>query len=125
MQGYEAAFKYKLIYIMAIHDEAHEGYLKIGETTLASTLSPSQLPPNCDDLNGAAHSRIRDYTKTALTDYELLYTEIAIRFAKMNDGTQMPITFSDKDIHDVLARSGYDCRRFPDTDRIPNGTPSN
>jgi len=117
VQGYEAAFKYKLIYIIAIHDDAHKGYLKIGEATLSSNLGPTQLSPNCEDLNGAAHNRIKEYTKTALIKYELLYTELAVRFAKMDDGTQMPIPFSDKDIHDVLARSGYDCRRFPDTDR--------
>ena len=51
MAGYEAAFKYKLIYIMAIHDVDHAGYLKIGDATLASALGPSQLPPNCELLN--------------------------------------------------------------------------
>lgn len=102
---------------MEIHNDTHKGYLKIGEATLSSNLGPTQLPPNCADLNGAAHNRIKEYTKTALIDYELLYTELAVRFAQMDDGTKMPIPFSDKDIHDVLARSGYDCRRFPDTDR--------
>lgn len=117
MQGYEATFKYKLIYIIAIHDDTHKGYLKIGEATLSSNRGPTQLPPNCEDLNAAAHNRIKEYTKTALIEYELLYTELAVRFAQMDDCTQMPIPFSDKDIHDVLSRSGYDCRRFPDTDR--------
>lgn len=114
---YEDAFKYKLIYIMAIHDVDHDGYFKIGEATLASKLSPAQLPPMCDALNGAANNRIREYTRTALVPYELLYTELAVRFADMDDGTKMPVVFKDTDIHDVLARSGYDCRRFPDTDR--------
>lgn len=117
MQSYEDAFKYKLIYIMAIHDDDHEGYLKIGEASLASVLGPAQLLPNCDALNGAAHNRIKEYTKTALIQYELLHTELAVRFSTMADGTQMPITFKDTDIHDVLARSGYACRKFPDTDR--------
>lgn len=117
MAGYEAAFKYKLIYIMAIYDDDHEGYLKIGDATLASTLGPSQLPPNCELLNTAAHERIKKYTKTALTSYKLLYTELALRFTKMADGTGMPNPFRDEDIHDVLARSGYLCKRFPDTDR--------
>ncbi len=79
MKGYEAAFKFKLIYIMAIHDDAHKGYLKIGEATLSSNCGPTQLPPNCDDLNGAAHNRIKEFTKTALVKYELLYTELAVR----------------------------------------------
>ncbi len=117
MAGYEAAFKYKLIYIMAIHDVDHAGYLKIGDATLASALGPSQLPPNCELLNVAAHERIKQYTKTALTSYELLYTELALRFTQMADGTSMPNPFRDEDIHDVLARSGYPCKRFPDTDR--------
>ena len=73
MTDYEAAFKYKLIYIMAIYDNDHEGYLKIGDATLASTLGPSQLLPNCELLNEAAHDRIKQYTKTELTRYYLLY----------------------------------------------------
>jgi len=115
--SYEDAFKYKLIYIMAIDDDNHKGYLKIGEASLASTLGPAQLLPNCDALNGSAHNRIKEYTKTALIPYQLLHTEIAVRFSKMADGTTMPVTFKDTDIHDVLARSGYLCKRFPDTDR--------
>lgn len=117
MQMYEDAFKYKLIYIMTIHDSDHEGYMKVGEASLASSLGPTQLPPNCDALNGAAHDRIKEYTKTALVKYELLHTELAVRFATMGDGTSMPIVFHDTDIHDVLARSGYLCKKFPDTDR--------
>lgn len=117
MAGYEAAFKYKLIYIMTIYDDEHKGYLKVGDATLASELGPSQLSPDCELLNAAAHERIKEYTKTALIDYELLYTELALRFTKMADGISMPNPFRDKDIHDVLARSGYVCKRFPDTDR--------
>lgn len=117
MINYGDAFKYKLIYIMAIDDEEHSGLLKIGEATLASTLGPSQLSPNCDALNGAAHDRIKEYTKTALVAYQLLHTELAIRFSAMADETVMPSTFSDKDIHEVLDRSGYLCKKFPDTDR--------
>ncbi|NCB41176.1 MAG: DEAD/DEAH box helicase [Clostridia bacterium] len=125
MQEYEAAFRYKLIYVMVINDDAHKGYLKIGETTLASGLGPSQLTPNCDLLNTAAHNRILDYTRTAIIEYELLYTELAVRFVTMKDGTIMPIPFSDHDIHDVLARSGYDCRRFPDTEKNTEWYPVN
>lgn len=117
MGMYEDAFKYKLIYIMTIHDSDHEGYMKVGEASLASSLGPTQLPPNCDALNAAAHDRIKEYTKTALVKYELLHTELAVRFATMADGTPMPIVFHDSDIHDVLARSGYLCKKFPDTDR--------
>ena len=117
MAGYEAPFKYKLIYIMAIYDDDHKGYLKIGDATLDSTLGPTQLLPNCESLNMAAHERIKQYTKTAFINYELLYTELALRFTQMADGISMPNPFRDEDIHDVLARSGYLCKRFPDTDR--------
>lgn len=117
MIAYESTFKYKLIYIFAIHDADHEGFLKIGEASLDSTLGPTQITPNCDLLKAAAHDRIRQYTKTALTPYELLYTELAICTIKMADGTPMYKPFSDTDIHDVLARSGYLCKKFPDTDR--------
>ena len=117
MQGYEAAFKYKLIYIMAIGDDVHKGYLKIGEATLSSGAGPSQLLPNCEALNAAAHDRIKAYTKTALIKYALLHTELAIRSSVMEDGSKMPNPFSDKDIHDVLSRSGYPSLKFPDTDK--------
>lgn len=117
MAGYEDAFSYKLIYIMTIHDEIHNGFLKVGEATLNSTLGESQLPPKCEALNAAAHERIKQYTKTALVPYELLYTELALRHITMADGSTMHKPFSDKDIHDVLSRSGYLCKRFPDTDR--------
>ncbi len=117
MALYESTFKYKLIYIFAIHDADHEGFLKIGEASLDSTLGPTQIVPNCDLLNAAAHDRIKQYTKTALTQYELLHTELAICTIKMADGTPMYKPFSDTDIHDVLARSGYLCKKFPDTDR--------
>ncbi|MDO4521511.1 MAG: hypothetical protein Q4B57_00025 [Eubacteriales bacterium] len=34
----------------------------------------------------------------------------------MNNGTEMPNSFGDSDAHDVLARSGYLCKKFPDSD---------
>ncbi|MDO4521512.1 MAG: hypothetical protein Q4B57_00030 [Eubacteriales bacterium] len=77
MAVYESTFQYKLIYIFAIHDPDHEGFLKIGEASLDTTLGPSQITPNCDLLNTAAHARIRQYTKTAMIKYELLHTELA------------------------------------------------
>ena len=117
MTAYESTFRYKLIYIFAIHDADHEGFLKIGEASLDSTLGPSQITPNCDLLNAAAHARIRQYTKTALVQYELLYTELAVHNIRMADGTVMPSPFSDTDIHNVLASSGYFCKKFPNTDR--------
>lgn len=77
--AYRDTFEYKLIYVMTIPDEDHKGLLKIGEATLASSSGESQLPPNCEPLNAAAHKRIKEYTHTAMVRYELLYTELAIR----------------------------------------------
>ena len=74
---YAGTAKYNLIYIFAIHDNAHSGYLKIGEHSFDSESSYKQLPPNCDELNKHAHERIKQYTKTALVQYELLHTELA------------------------------------------------
>ena len=39
MAAYEPTMSYRLIYIFAIHDKDHEGYLKIGDTTFDSTKS--------------------------------------------------------------------------------------
>ena len=117
MANYDDAYKYKLIYIMSIDDDNHKGFLKIGEATIASSLGPMQITPNCEVLNKAARLRISGYTKTAFTDFDLLYTELALYYVTLSDGTRMPSPFSDKDIHDILSRSGFLCKRFPDTDR--------
>ena len=116
-QIYAGTAQYNLIYIFAIHDQDHEGYLKIGETSFSSPSSYKQLPANCDELNQNAHVRIKQYTKTALTRYELLYTELARKQVCLADGTIESATFSDKDVHEVLDRSGYDVHKFYDTDR--------
>lgn len=98
MAGYKSTFAYKLIYIMRISDKEHKGLLKIGEATLDSTLGPSQLPPCCDALNAAAHSRIKEYTHTAMVQYDLLHTELAIQKIEMDDGSSILKSFSDKDV---------------------------
>ena len=46
-QTFRDTFKYKLIYVYAIDDKKHEGYLKVGDTDVVSLLSPDQLAPNC------------------------------------------------------------------------------
>jgi len=116
-QVYAGTAQYNLIYIFAIHDTAHEGYLKIGEHTFSSTSSYKQLLPNCDELNANAHFRIKQYTKTALVQYELLYTELARTQVKLADETIESIYFSDNDVHQVLDRSGFDVHKFYDTDK--------
>ncbi len=63
---YAGTVQYNLIYIFEIPDDAHRGYLKIGEHHFDSASSYKQLPPNCDELNNQAKLRIDQYTKTAL-----------------------------------------------------------
>lgn len=116
-QIYAGTAQYNLIYIFSIPDEAHKGYLKIGEHSFSSSSSYRQLPDNCDELNQNAHNRIRQYTRTALVKYELLHTELARKQIRLSDGTIESASFSDHDVHEVLDRSGYDVHRFYDTDR--------
>lgn len=71
--------KYKLIYVYTIEDKKHEGYLKVGDTDVVSSLAPDQLAPNCKALNDAARARIDQQTQTAGVEYQLLYTELAVR----------------------------------------------
>lgn len=99
---FNAAFKYKLIYIFAIPDENHKGLLKIGETTISTDKSLEKLAPNSKELNQAANERIKQYTGTAAIDFRVLHTELAVRSDKMKSRA-----FSDNDVHAVLKRSGF------------------
>ena len=114
---YAGTMQYNLIYIFEIPDEAHRGYLKIGEHRFDSASSYKQLPPNCDELNKQAKLRIDQYTKTALIRYNLLHTELARVQVRLADGTVESRLFSDHDVHEVLDRSGFDVHRFYDTDK--------
>ena len=114
---YAGTVQYNLIYIFEIPDEAHRGYLKIGEHRFISASSYKQLPPNCDELNSQAKLRIDQYTKTALVRYNLLHTELARVQVRLADGTVESRSFSDHDVHEVLDRSGFDVHRFYDTDK--------
>lgn len=117
MAAYEPTMSYRVIYIFAIHDKDHEGYLKIGDTTFDSTKSYKQLPPNCEELNQAARDRIDDYTKTAMVAYDLQYTELARKVVTFSDGEVETSLFRDKRVHDVLYRSGYTSKNFWFSDR--------
>ena len=100
------SFEYKLIYVFAIHDEAHKGLLKIGDTTIQSDASIDALFPNCKALNQAALSRIKQYTNTAGISAQLLHTELAVRLVRGKDGQQVLKAFRDHDVHRVLENSG-------------------
>ena len=97
---YYSTLKAKLIYIFTIGDEAHRGCVKIGEATLDES-TDSTLPPNCKALNQAAKKRIDQYTKTAGIDYTLRHTELTLSIHGGNI-----ITFNDKQVHEILLRSG-------------------
>ncbi len=97
---YYSTLKAKLIYIFTIGDEAHRGCVKIGEATLEEG-TDSSLHPNCTALNQAAKKRIDQYTKTAGIDYTLRHTELTL---SIRGG--MITTFNDKQVHEILLRSG-------------------
>ena len=87
-------YKRRLIYIFAIPDAAHKGLLKIGDTTLTTTTK--NLPPNCTELNQAAHARIKSCTNTAAIYYKLLHTELAV-----DDKNK---SFRDCDVHRLIKK---------------------
>lgn len=99
MAAYKPTMSYRLIYIFTIHDAQHEGYWKIGKTNFDSVNSYKQLPPNCAELNCAARDRIDQYTKTAMVEYDLQYTELARRTVTFPDGTTDTELFDDDDVH--------------------------
>ena len=65
-QTFVETFKYKLIYVYTIDDKKHEGYLKVGDTDVVSSLVPDQLTPNCKTLNDAARARIDQQTQICI-----------------------------------------------------------
>lgn len=97
---YYSTLKAKLIYIFTINDTAHRGCVKIGEATLDEA-TDSTLEPNCKELNQAARKRIDQYTKTAGIQYTLQHTELTL---SIRGG--VITTFNDKEVHNVLLRSG-------------------
>ena len=109
MSEFKSTFEYKLIYIFRINDEQHKGLLKIGDATVHTDKSAAELFPNCKELNKAAKDRINEYTKTASIEYELLYTELAIK--NISNGG-MPKAFRDRAVHNVLLRSGVKRHEF-------------
>ncbi len=102
---YFSSLKPKLIYVFRINDAAHKGCLKIGETTFED--GDITLQPNSSALNKAAEKRIDQYTQTAAIDYDLLYTELTV-FVR----DKMIRAFNDKEVHDVLLRSGVKRKAF-------------
>ena len=98
---FESTLTPKLIYVMRINDSAHAGCLKIGEASIPDGSNVFDLQPNSSILNRAARERIDSYTKTAGINYELIHTETTIYLS----GRKVK-SFNDKEVHDVLIRSG-------------------
>lgn len=101
MSDFKQTFSYKLIYVFRINDDKHKNLLKVGEATCTTTTLPQDLIPNCKELNLSAKKRINQYTQTAGIDYDLLYTELAIK----KDEKGKIVAFSDHDVHKVFERS--------------------
>ena len=103
---YYSTLNAKLIYIFTINDCAHRGCVKIGEATLEEA-TDSSLLPNCKELNNAARKRIDQYTRTAGISYKLEHTELTL---SIRGGVFT--TFNDKEVHNVLLRSGIKRHSF-------------
>ncbi len=112
---YFEELKPKLIYVFCINDNAHRDCLKIGEATMdvdPDEVDITSIAPNSNVLNKAARNRIDQYTATAGIAYELLYTESA----SYRKGSRT-IGFNDKDVHEVLKRSGIQRKEFHNIDK--------
>ena len=107
---YFEELKPKVIYVFRINDGVHRGCLKIGEATIdvdPDEVDVTAIVPGSHMLNQAARHRIDQYTSTAGIAYELLYTETA----SFRRGSRI-VGFNDKEIHEVLKRSGIKRKEF-------------
>jgi superfamily II DNA or RNA helicase len=89
-----ATFSYGVIYVYSIPGDQHRGRLKIGSATLNSS-APTQ-----EEIETAAHGRIKQQTKTADISYRLEYATLAL--------TEESEYLSDHTVHNVLIRSGFE-----------------
>ena len=112
MKEFESSFRYRLIYVFRINDENHRDMVKIGEATLKTNKDDcTKIVPNSSELNKAAKERINQYTQTAGVQYDLLYTEIAVK-KEGAPGKEKLMAFSDHDVHNVLKRSNIEVVSF-------------
>lgn len=112
---YFEELKPKLIYVFRINDAVHRDCLKIGEATMdvdPDEMDITAIAPNSKVLNKAARNRINQYTTTAVIAYDLLYTESAA----YRKGSRI-IGFNDKEVHEVLKRSGVRRKEFKNIDK--------
>ena len=107
MAQFQTTLRNKLIYVFSMPYPDHAGCLKIGEATCGDNVNPFTAEPNSEELNDAARKRINEYTQTAGVTYNLLYTESTVYW---REGEAR--MFDDKEVHDVLKRSGYKRKVF-------------
>lgn len=112
---YESTTSYKLIYVFCVHDQAHDGILKVGDASIDTPLLPVQLLPNSSLLNQAAKARINQYSVTLGITPHLLHTELAVKTVIDDDGRKSLDSFRDYDVHKVLTNSGIEKVRPNDT----------
>ena len=109
------SFEYNIIYVYEVKDERHKGMLKVGKASINTDMTPEQLPACCHELNQAAKERIKEYTNTLGLSSNPIYTELAVKTVKNDDGGLSLQAFSDHDVHRVLENSGYKKHRFEDS----------
>lgn len=107
MENIYLTSKYNLIYVYSVPLETHRGLLKIGQTHFSSDKSIEELEKNYKLLSSFANKRISDQTNTAGIEFKLEHVELAIKKVKKNSQEYYLQSFSDKDIHNVLYKSGY------------------
>ena len=106
-------FQYPLIYVFRINDKAHEGCLKVGQTSISiDNINVETITPNSKNLNEAAKKRIKQYTNTAGIEVDLIYTELAVYNDKK---TKEVKTFKDSDIHRVFDNSNIQRVKISDS----------
>lgn len=86
-------FSYGVIYVYSIPGARHAGRLKIGSATVDAE------NPTREQIDAAAHDRIRQQTKTADIKYHLEYATLALTNADEH--------FTDHVVHEILKRSGF------------------
>lgn len=106
-------FQYPLIYVFRINDKAHEGCLKVGQTSISiDNINIENITPNSKNLNEAAKKRIKQYTNTAGIEVDLIYTELAVYNDKKSKEVK---TFKDSDIHRVFDNSNIQRVKISDS----------
>ena len=95
----------KIVYVQTADNNSgnwsvYEGNEKIGETTAPEEDQEENWSPNSDFLQSVTKKRINSYMKTSGVPAKISWAELAwIKESKR--------WFSDKDVHEVLLRSGY------------------